>query len=526
MDAIRMINDTLRPVLGASRAQFHMSRRTIRDLSTLINIPLYTIIFMAILAYAGRNDLASYTLVAPLLMTVGQMAFMVASDLVAQERNFDTLELTVATPTPFPLVLFPRIAVITSVSFVAIFECWLIIRFVFDVTLTVHHPWLLALTIIVTSLASAGTALVTAAVFVFARTARTFQNAIIWPLFLLAGVLVPISVFPGWLQPFSRGVFLYWSANLLRDAMDAAAPERTFWCTRSAWRVGRPGWMGTHSPDAGPTETGGETSYPLNWLRVFRFGLLVGSQELRYYWNWKTWLSGWMAQQLAQVAFFAVLGLLLDSPDRVRFLLIGHAVAIGAMAAGWAIQLAPSDRFDGTYPLLVIAPSSIIPAITGRTIIWLGNGVATCFVTFVILGVVFGVAFPWPDTLLLVPLVLLTLTSTYCLALFLGSVVIRLPASSNMIHGFSTLIYRAFCGVSVPVSYWPGWIETAVQFLPITHGVQAIRLLLDRGSAVAILEAAGLEILVGLGWLLVAMLAMDRMAQAGRRDGSIEIIVA
>ena len=221
-----------------------------------------------------------------------------------------------------------------------------------------------------------------------------------------------------------------------------------------------------------------------------------------------------------------VLGLLLDSPDRVRFLLIGHAVAIGAMAAGWAIQLAPVDRYNGTYPLLVIAPSSIIPAITGRTIIWLGNGLATCFVTFPILGIVFDVAFPWPDTLLLVPLVLLTLTSTYCLSLFLGSVVIRLPASSNMIHGFSTLIYRAFCGVSVPVSYWPGWIETAVQFLPLTHGLQAIRILLDRGSAVAILEAAGLEILVGLGWLLVAMLAMDRMAQAGRRDGSIEIIVA
>ena len=204
-----------------------MSRRSIRDLSTLINIPLYTLIFMAILAHSGREDLASYTLVAPLLMTVGQMAFLVASDLVVQERDFETLELTVATPTPFPLVFFPRIAVITSVSFVAIFECWLIIRFVFGVSLTVHHPWLFALTIGVTSLASAGTALITAAIFVFARTARTFQNAIIWPLFLLAGVLVPISVFPGWLQPFSRGVFLYWSANLLRDAMDAAAPERT-----------------------------------------------------------------------------------------------------------------------------------------------------------------------------------------------------------------------------------------------------------------------------------------------------------
>ena len=181
---------------------------------------------MAILVHAGRKDLASYTLVAPLLMTVGQMAFFVASELITRERGFETLELMVATPTPFPLVLSPRIAVITSLSFLAIVESGLIIRFVFGVIVTVHHPWIFALTILLTSLASAGTALITAAVYCFARSARTFQNALIWPLFLLAGVLVPITVFPGWLQPISRVVFLYWSANLLRDAMETVTPER------------------------------------------------------------------------------------------------------------------------------------------------------------------------------------------------------------------------------------------------------------------------------------------------------------
>ena len=233
-----------------------------------------------------------------------------------------------------------------------------------------------------------------------------------------------------------------------------------------------------------------------------------------------------MAQQLAQVAFFAILGLLLDSPDNVRFLLIGHAVAIGAAAAGWAIPASTWDRGDGTYPLLVIAPSSILPAIIGRTILWLGNGVATSLMTFLVLGIVFDVAFPWPHALLLVPLVFLTCTSSYCLALFVGSLVTRLPRIRNMVMGFATLIYRAFCGVSVPVSFWPSWVETTVQFLPLTHGVEAIRLSLENGSAEAILEASGLEILVASGWLFLAVFTMDRMAQAGRRDGSIEIVVA
>ena len=229
---------------------------------------------------------------------------------------------------------------------------------------------------------------------------------------------------------------------------------------------------------------------------------------------------------LAQTAFFSVLGLLLDSPDHVRFLLIGHAVAIGALAANWTIPASTWDRGDGTYPLLVIAPASMVPAIMGRTIIWLGNGVATTLVTFLILSVVFDVAFPWPQTLALVPLVFLTCASTYCLALFLGSVVTRQPRIRNMVLFFATATARAFCGVSVPVSFWPGWVETAVQFLPLTHGLHAIRLLLDKGAGGEILEAVALEILVGLGWLLLAVLTMDRMAQAGRRDGSIEIVTA
>ena len=58
----------------------------------------------------------------------------------------------------------------------------------------------------------------------------------------------------------------------------------------------------------------------------------------------------------------------------------------------------------------------------------------------------------------------------------------------------------------------------------MTHGLQAIRLLLDEASTVSILQAAGFEAIVGLGWITLAILAMDRMANAGRRDGSIEFV--
>lgn len=58
-----------------------------------------------------------------------------------------------------------------------------------------------------------------AGMFVLARTARTFQNTMNYPVYLLAGVVVPISFLPGWLQPFGRLLFLSWSGDLLRASL-------------------------------------------------------------------------------------------------------------------------------------------------------------------------------------------------------------------------------------------------------------------------------------------------------------------
>ena len=215
----------VRPVTGSIRAQFNMSRRSIDDLMPAITSPTLTLVLMAVFVYVGRRDLATYSLVAPLLISVGGMAIFVASELMAREQYSQTLELSVTCPAPFPLVLFSRISVITSLSLIAIAESWLILRFVFGANLTIHHPWVFVAATLLTVFASAGTALITAALFCFARTARTYQNSVMYPVYLLSGMLVPVTVFPDWLEPVSRIVFLYWSANLFRDSMQPAAPE-------------------------------------------------------------------------------------------------------------------------------------------------------------------------------------------------------------------------------------------------------------------------------------------------------------
>ena len=144
---------------------------------------------------------------------------------MTRERDFETLELAVASPASFPAVILSRMMVITSISLIGIAESWLIIRFVFGVSLTIHHPWVFAATMLLTAFAAAGTALIPAALFSFARSARTYQNSITYPVYIFSGILVPLTVFPDWLAPVSRVIFLYWSGELLRDSMQTATPE-------------------------------------------------------------------------------------------------------------------------------------------------------------------------------------------------------------------------------------------------------------------------------------------------------------
>ena len=200
-----------------ARMQLRLSRRNIEDLLPVIVMPLLTFGSMAIFLDAGRVDLVGHALTASTLLTVGQMGFFVGSDLVSLDRRDQLLELMVAIPTAYGVVLATRIFVITTLGLLGVVEGWLIVRFAFGVHVGVPHPGVLLATLLASVVAASGMATLFSALFGLARTTRTFQHAVNGPFYLLGGVLVPIAYLPHWLQLLSPLTFFYWSAGLLRD---------------------------------------------------------------------------------------------------------------------------------------------------------------------------------------------------------------------------------------------------------------------------------------------------------------------
>jgi ABC-2 type transport system permease protein len=259
-------------------------------------------------------------------------------------------------------------------------------------------------------------------------------------------------------------------------------------------------------------------------LRVYWQGLIVGYYDLRNFWSLRSWLFGWMLRILSNSLAWVLMGRMLGSLEKQEYLLIGNAVAVGATSALWASNASGWSRFDGTHPLMVIAPTSLVPATMGRTSIWLFNGIATSLASFLVLMLVFDYRPALSQALRVLPLLGLVCLSSFCFALFLGAMVGRRIRLRNLVLDVSGTLFMAGCGVSVPVSFWPRWVQVFVQAVPLTHGLTAIRGILADAPPRVVLRETLLEALVGGAWLVISLFLIDRVAESGRSDGSIELV--
>ncbi|MFI0421724.1 ABC transporter permease [Spongiactinospora sp. 9N601] len=211
--------------LDAVRAGFLLQLRFYRhypdQLTPLLTAPLYGGIFAMIMSSSGRQDLSGAAALAPFYMALWAFALFSGGWIIQTDRWEGTIEYVVSAPAGFAGVVFGRIGATVLPGILAFAETWLFARYVLHSDVTVHHWGLFIVSFVLTLFATAATALLMAVAFVLARNAVTFSNSASFPFYVLGGILVPVALLPDWMQPLSRTVYLSWSADLLRGAMDA-----------------------------------------------------------------------------------------------------------------------------------------------------------------------------------------------------------------------------------------------------------------------------------------------------------------
>lgn len=258
------------------------------------------------------------------------------------------------------------------------------------------------------------------------------------------------------------------------------------------------------------------------FMRVFLQALRLGTRDFGAFFTLKSFLGAWMVRMITNALMWVMLGQLLGSRETLEYLLVGIAISTGvgstaAAASTW-------DRSGGTYPLLVVSPLGPAAATLGRSSVWALSWIPSSILTFAVVCWIIGWRFP-AATLAWLPLMITVICfGAWGMCGFLGSVIGGVPKLRNIINNVYLTVLMAFTGVSVPVRAWPEPIQALAQVLPITHGLAAIRVLLAQGPVEQVIAGALLEILVGCGWLALAIFFFRRLADRGRVDGSIDYV--
>ena len=252
-----------------------------------------------------------------------------------------------------------------------------------------------------------------ASLFVLARNAVTFSNSASFPFYVLGGILVPVSLLPHWVRRSSSIVFLSWSADLLR-AGAAARRRSTTSDSGSAWSallgacgLGVGVWA-MHvilRARARHRGAGNDMRNLTATARVAWYAIVSGANDYWAIFTLKSWIFGWCVRMISQVSFFALIGKLLrsDAADAV----LPHRERgddRGVMGATFAMNMTTSERGNGTLSLLLASPSRPVVVFASRGIYIMADGVFSSLLGLFILGPAFGLHFPFPRVLLVIPL--------------------------------------------------------------------------------------------------------------------------
>ena len=162
--------------------------------------------------------------------------------------------------------------------------------------------------------------------------------------------------------------------------------------------------------------------------RVLSQSARLGIDDFRSVYTWKSWLAGWLPRMLAQVAFFASIGLLVGSRAEIGYLLVGNAVVLVCLEATIVVISVSVERFQGTLPLFGLRPSPL--------------RVLACLPVLVVIAV-----------------------SSYCYGSFLASLVARFPQFNWLALNVGYLAVMTVAGVNVPVDFWPGPVQALANLL-------------------------------------------------------------
>jgi ABC-2 type transport system permease protein len=200
---------------------FHLKSLTNSLFFSLISI-LQPVIFASIAFFmfesGNQSGTLLYVALGAGLMGIWSSTLFGSGGAIQWQRWQGTLEVLVGAPAPFIMILLPLTIATASIGLYSVVATLVWGRVFFAVPLDFEHPFQLAVALPVTVLSLGTMGLLLASTFVLYRNANAFANLLEYPVWLATGLLVPLSLLPGWVEPISWVLAPSWGIDAIRAA--------------------------------------------------------------------------------------------------------------------------------------------------------------------------------------------------------------------------------------------------------------------------------------------------------------------
>jgi len=213
------MNRTLRGNLRAAAASGEMALRSnVMDSFVLFGLlvqPLIIAVLALWMLEARGENYAIYVVIGSGLTGLWSTLLFVSGNGITSERWTGTLESLTSVPTPMSWIIMGKTIANVTQSLVSMVAAYALASLLFGYPLTVTQPVPFLISIVFMVLSFVAFGMLIAPAFVLNPDVQRWQNAMEFPVYILAGFLFPIALLPGWTTPLSYLLAPYWAARAL-----------------------------------------------------------------------------------------------------------------------------------------------------------------------------------------------------------------------------------------------------------------------------------------------------------------------
>lgn len=200
---------------------FHVKSLSQSNFFILISL-IEPVIFASIAFYmfraGGRAPTLLYAALGAGLMGIWSSTLFGSGGAIQWQRWQGTLELIVVVPPTLLQVLLPLTVATSAIGLYSIVATLIWGVVFFGMPFQIMHPFMFGVALLATIIGLGLLGLVLASTFVLYRNANALSNLLEYPVWLVTGVLVPLSLFPGWTHLLSWILAPTWGVEALRAA--------------------------------------------------------------------------------------------------------------------------------------------------------------------------------------------------------------------------------------------------------------------------------------------------------------------